>query len=184
MKKVRTRIRPAAQQPAAVNSRRAYFPGAVATAVIAVAIAAASVVSAQSNAHLGTTPVTVMNTALVRDINNPSHDPFGKRLYPSAASAATFVVPAGKRLVITHLAAFSYGSTTLEDFALYTTTNGVGSAVTVPVTVNNHGIVYADSEFHAQADASTTVTVGVDDTNGSDSAGMNVDLEGYYVDAP
>jgi hypothetical protein len=183
MKKVLRRETITAPRPT-VKSDRRHFPGAVAMAVVAIGIAAAAMGSAQSAEHLASiTPVQVLNTAAVRDVNNPAHDPFAKRVYPSAANAASFTVPAGKRLIITQLAAFSYGSTTLEDFAVYTTTNGSGSAATVPATVNNQGMVYADSVMSVEADAGTTVTVAVDDSNGSDNAGMNVDLHGYYVDS-
>jgi hypothetical protein len=118
------------------------------------------------------------------DIDNPGRTPFSVRVYPSAATAASFVVPAGKRLVITDVAAFSYDSTTVDDVAIYSTINGLGGARTIPFTVNNHGMVYADASIMDFADPGTTVSVAIDDANDTDNAGMNVDIKGYYVAIP
>jgi hypothetical protein len=155
-----------------------FIPLGIAACVIA---AAPEPASAQSTPTA--TPAT--NAAplvqAIRDVNNPAEQPFAKRFYPSAASAATYAVPAGKRLVITDVAAFCYGSTTVEDVAVYATTAGVGGARVIPFTTNNHGIVYATSAVTIVADAKSTVTIGIDDTSSSDSAGINVDVHGYFV---
>lgn len=151
----------------------AFIPVAIAACVIA----AAPGLAAQSTPAANAAPLV----QAIRDVNNPAEQPFAKRFYPSAASAATYTVPAGKRLVITDVAAFSYGSTTVEDVAVYATTAGVGGARLIPFTTNNHGIVYATSAVSIVADANSTVTVAIDDANGSDSAGMNVDVHGYFV---
>ena len=132
----------------------------------------------------GPVPVTVANTITNHDLDNAARQPFGIRVFPSSSSAATFVVPAGKRLVIQQISAFSNGSTTVEDVAVYTTISGTGTALIVPFTVNNHGIVYATQSVTDYADAGTLVQVIIDDTNPNDMAGLNVDIHGYYVDVP
>ncbi len=156
----------------------AFIPVAMAACVIA----AAPGLAAQSTPAAATPAVNAAATVqAIRDVNNPAEQPFAKRFYPSAASVATYTVPAGKRLVITDVAAFSYGSTTVQDVAVYATTAGVGGARLIPFTTNNHGVVYATSAVSIVADANSTVTVAIDDTNSSDSAGMNVDVHGYFV---
>jgi len=151
--------------------------------LVPVAIAACIIAASPQQASAQSAPAA--NAAPLvqptRDVNNPAEQPFAKRFYPSAASAATYVVPVGKRLVITDVAAFSYGSTTVEDVAIYATAAGVGGGRVIPFTTNNHGIVYATSAVSIVADAKSTVTIAIDDTNSSDSAGMNVDVHGYFV---
>ena len=145
-------------------------------------IAACLVAAAPEWASAQSVPaVNAASPTWIRDVDNPAQQPFAKRFYPSASSAATYTVPANKRLMITDVAAFSYGSTTVEDVAIYTTSAGVGSARVVPFTTNNHGLVYATSPVTIEADAKTTVTIAIDDASSTDNAGMNVDIHGYFV---
>ncbi len=132
----------------------------------------------------GPVPVTVANAIANHDLDNAARQPFGIRVFPSPKTFSTFVVPAGKRLVIQQISAFSFGSTTVEDVAVYTTTSGTGTALVVPYTVNNHGVVYAMQAVTDYADPGSTVTIAIDDANQNDTAGHNVDIHGYYVDVP
>jgi hypothetical protein len=157
---------------------RMFIPVGITACVIA---ALPGKASAQSTPAAAPAANAVPAVQAIRDVNNPAEQPFAKRFYPSAASAATYTVPTGKRLVITDVAAFSYGSTTVEDVAIYTTTAGVGGARVIPFTVNNHGIVYATSAVSIVADAKSTVTIAIDDSDSTDHAGMNVDVHGYFV---
>jgi len=143
------------------------------TAGLGLALCSAAISPRHASAQTKPTPI--------HDVNNPVEKPFFRRFYPSAGSAATYQVPAGMRLLITDVSGFSYGSTTVEDIAVYTQAAGVGTARTIPFTTNNHGIVYAGSPVSIVADAGSTVTVAIDDANGSDAAGMNVDVHGYFV---
>ena len=132
----------------------------------------------------GPIPVTVANTVENHDLDKPARQPFTIRVYPTASTPQNFTVPAGKRLVIQQVSAFNFGSTTVEDVALYSLVSGKASALLVPFTVNNQGIVYASQAVTDYADPGTTVTVALDDTNTADMAGNNVDIVGYYVDVP
>jgi hypothetical protein len=132
--------------------------------------------------------VTITNTAAnpvpTRNVDNRAQNAFATRLYPNASADASFTVPAGKYLVIDSVSAFVYGSTTVVDLGVYTTTNGIGAGALMPFAINNHGVNFASANFNLVADPGTTVTVLVDDTNYADSAGMNVDIRGYFVPAP
>lgn len=132
--------------------------------------------------------VTIANTTAnpvpTKDVDNRARNAFATRLFPSPSNAAQITVPADKYLVIDSVTAFSFGSTTVEDVGVYTTTHGVGAGALIPFTVNNHGISYATGTFAIVADPGSTVTVVIDDSSQSDFAGMNVDLRGYYVTSP
>jgi hypothetical protein len=187
MKKVQTRCAANHQWSVAQKSKGRRGVARICSAMgLVVLVGAIGIATARQGKPTtgGPVPVTVNGTSIVSDTDNIARQPFATRAYPSAASAATFTVPAGKRLVITDVAAFSYGSTTVEDVALYTTVAGLGAARTIPFTVNNQGMVYADASIMDFADPGTTVTVAIDDANGSDNAGMNVDMHGYYVNLP
>jgi len=132
--------------------------------------------------------VTIANTAAnpvpTKDVDSRARNAFATRLFPSVSSASQIVVPAGKYLVIDSVTAFSFGSTTVEDVGVYTTTNGVGAGALIPFTFNNHGISYATGTFAIVADPGSTVTIAIDDASQTDTAGINVDLRGYYVTSP
>ena len=131
----------------------------------------------------GPVPVQVIGTASVSQSDLGARQPFGMRLYPSIATPATFTVPAGKRLVIQDVAAFNYGGTA-KDVAIYTVVNGVSSGRVIPYNVTVGGTLYATASLTDYADPGTTVSVAVDDNNSSDTAGVNVDIHGYYVNIP
>lgn len=116
----------------------------------------------------------------IKDVNNIAHDPFAIRLNPFIGNPASFAVPARKRLVIDQFTAYDNGGTIL-DYQIVTTTNGVVTAATIPVSVRN-GVNYAIQQLTLVADPGSYVYVEVTDTNPNDTAGVNVSMQGYYVD--
>ncbi|HEY3783077.1 MAG TPA: hypothetical protein VGL56_18520 [Fimbriimonadaceae bacterium] len=139
--------------------------------------------SAVQAQQTGTWNVNVTDVVPNKDINNIAHDPFATRVYPTVQQTVSFTVPAHKRLVINQFSGYDLSSGNVLDYVIYTTTNGAGGALVIPVTTHNGGYGYAIQPICLIADPGTTVSVAVDDSNSQDPAGVNVDIHGYYVDS-
>lgn len=157
------------------------------------------VASACAVLALGMTPaVHAVTSALVTVVNTSANpvqvasqdprvaEPFATRVYPYVRQSAAIAVPAGKKLVITSVTGFAYGSSTLEDIEVAVSSNGVVGAQRIPFIVaqSGNGIRYlASQQTFLVADAGTTVFLTAGDGDYNDSAGVNVDVHGYYVAA-
>jgi len=157
------------------------------------------VASAGAVLALGLTPavhavtsalVTVVNTGAnpvaVASVDPRVAQPFGMRVFPNVRQYATFVVPAGKKLVITSVTGFNNGNGSVADLEVDVASNGVGSAMRIPFMApqSTTSLRYlAAHEVFLVADAGSTVYFSVTDSNFDDSAGVNIDVHGYYVAA-
>ena len=133
--------------------------------------------------------MAVLGYTPVRDVNAPGRQPFSYRASISAGgSVGSFVVPAGKRLVMEYVDAFVSPLTKLGDaLSIRSTVNGQPSELLVPFLTSttsgpgpffNH---YAVQHIVGNADPGTTVTVTFF-TWTADSATVNI--HGYYLDVP
>ena len=128
-------------------------------------------------AALGYTPV--------RDVDNPGRQPFSINLsIPAAGVPPTFPVPAGKRLVITHVDAICF-DTMPDTIAIRSTVNagfseiGLGfSKIDAPAGFTHYR---ANEQVMGFADPGTSVAV-LFFAFGNGSARVNI--HGYYVDVP
>ena len=151
-----------------------------------VAVAALARADARSvTPELASTPVTVSNPisrpALTHEVDNPAEFPFATRVYPTPNQVATFIVPAGKRLVITSVSGYA-GSTTVLDITVEATFDTTSYSRVIPFGTVVGGISYLSQPAATLvADPGTTVYFVVDDSNSSDGAGVNIDVFGYYT---
>ncbi len=159
---------------------RPYFLGAFGMAVMAMIIspevrsAAAALVSVTN---------TFTNPVPTRGADNPAFQGFGTRLFPSARNISTIVVPAGKYLVLTDISGFHNG-TTAYGVSIDVQSSGQIQEQKFPFDNFTYGLRYLrDGHTFLVADPGSTVYVYVDDLNDNDTAGINVDLHGYYVSA-
>lgn len=126
-------------------------------------------------AALGYTPV--------RDVDNPGRQPFALSVQiDTNIRIYSFSVPAGKRLVITHVAS----DTAAGRAGLYVTSsvNGADSILTIPFRERTNADpfeYYASEQVMDFADAGTAVFIHF---FGSGGTVVNVNLTGYYVDVP
>ena len=163
-----------------LKSRTAWALGAAAAAVALVRADARSVVP-----ELASTPVTVSNPlgnpALIHEVDNPAENPFAIRVYPSVSQYTSFVVPAGKRLVITSISGYAL-STTVQDVLVSAKFGATNFARVVPFGTVVNGLSYlSQPNVTLVADPGTTVYFSVDDSNPSDNGGVNIDVFGYYT---
>jgi hypothetical protein len=132
--------------------------------------------------------VQVTNTALspviTKAADNPARSAFAMRLFPSVRAASTFTVPAGKYMVITSVTGFNNG-TSAYAIAIDASTGGSYGEQQVPFALEKRpgSWTYLQAvPVHRVADPGTVVYVSVEDSDFNDSAGINVDITGYYVD--
>jgi len=141
------------------------------------------------------TPVTIKNglgnPGHVSDLNKPAHKPFSKRLditFGGGAGNGTFVVPAGKLLVITYVSTnvgVFTGANALCDLA----TTYAGSEVESHLPLSNNGVILGQQVYSSSspmtvyADPGSTVTLAFLDSDSAHSGGAIVGVYGYLVDA-
>ena len=109
---------------------------------------------------------------------------WGARVNPNPRTAANVVVPAGKRLVVTSITGFNNGGLS-TDLAVDVTYNGNRVEQRIPFhRPQANGIWYLESA-HVEliADPGSTVSFFITGPS-TDTAGFNIDVRGYYVDAP
>jgi hypothetical protein len=122
-----------------------------------------------------------------RDVDNPAQQPFQWTLSPYSGTSNTgtdsFVVPAGKRLVI------EYYSAQLTQYPsggygyIYLETSAAGQTVYYKVVPPVASTQPYNQLTRIYADAWSTVTVMVTQNSGT-SAGGSIILSGYYVNVP
>jgi hypothetical protein len=165
-----------------LRTMRPYLIGAAGTcAVLALglsqqvhAIAAAFV--SVTNTSANPVPVSAVDERVTRS--------FGTRVFPNVRAYATLTVPADKRLIITSVTGFNNGNGSLSDIEVSVTSNGVGMAQRFPFGTpqSTSALRYLQSHnTFIVADAGSTVYFFADDSDFNDSAGVNVDVKGYYT---
>jgi hypothetical protein len=134
--------------------------------------------------------VTVVNTSAnpvaVASIDDRVAHPFGQRVFPNVRAYATIAVPAGKRLVITGVSGFNNGNGSASDLEVDVVSGGVGNAQRIPfgAAASATALHYLMNEnVFLVADPGSTVYFFIDDSNFDDSAGVNIDVHGYYASA-
>ena len=163
-----------------LRSRTAWALGA--------AVAAAALVRADARSvipELAATPVTVsnpiVNPALMHEVDNPAESPFAIRVNPTQGATASFVVPAGKRLVITSVSGFAY-STTVMSVTVFAMAGTAGGNHVVPFGQITGGVSYiTQGSMMLVADPGSTVYFTLDDSNYADEGGVNIDVYGYFT---
>ena len=134
--------------------------------------------------------VTVTNTSAnpvpVAGIDDRTAQAFGTRLFPSVRNYATIAVPAGKRLVITGVTGFNNGNGSIGDLEVDMTSNGMGNATRIPFnpTASTNFLRFLQNyNVFMVADPGSTVYLFIDDADINDTAGVNIDLHGYWTSA-
>ena len=141
-------------------------------------------------------PVQVANTTaspvLNRDLDNPAHRAFSKRVditFTNGYASGTIAVPAGKRLVITYISAnasVAVGAKVLFDVA--TTLNSQAVEAHLPMIVQGQifgeDALCSTNPIQLYADPGTNVTISALDTNSADTGGLIVGIYGYLIDLP
>ena len=139
------------------------------------------------------TPVIVKNTTKTTiPVNIVADQPFQVRLDRSTGDS--FTVPSGKRLVIESVSGSFNGDqgARLLSVSLQTTVSGtLADHFFVPTFMaeNNGGGLITDylgfsQETRLYADAGTTVTLIISQTNGKNINGWDVGVSGYLVKVP
>lgn len=134
--------------------------------------------------------VSVTNTSAnpvpVTSIDDRVSNAFGTRVFPNVRAFASLIVPAGKRLVISGVSGFNNGNGSATDVEVIVTTSGAGSAQRIPFGApqSSTALRYLLNEnVFLVADPGTTVYFFINDNDFNDSAGINIDVHGYYVSA-
>jgi len=167
-----------------LQTMRPYLIGAgCACAVVALvlspqahAIAAAFV--SVTNTSANPVPISAVDERVTR--------PYGTRVYPNVRSYASITVPADKRLVITSVTGFNNGNGSLSDIEVSVTSSGTAMGQRFPFGAPQSAtsLRYLQSQgAFLVADAGSTVYFFANDADYNDSAGVNVDVKGYYTAA-
>ena len=134
--------------------------------------------------------VTVVNTSAnpipVTTTDERIPQAFGLRTFPNVRQSSTVTVPAGKRMVITSVSGFNNGNGSASDLEVDLVTNGAGNAQRIPFQAAQSATslrYLANENVYLVADPGTTVYFFIDDSDFNDSAGINIDVHGYYVSA-
>ena len=134
--------------------------------------------------------VTVVNTSAnpipVTHVDERVTQAFGFRTFPNVRASSTVTVPAGKRMVITGVSGFNNGNGSASDLEVDVVTNGVGNAQRIPFATSQSATALrylANENVFLVADPGTTVFFFISDSDFNDSAGINIDVHGYYVPA-
>ncbi|CAM3882470.1 hypothetical protein [Roseateles saccharophilus] len=128
---------------------------------------------------------TALNPVITKAADNPARSAFATRVFPTVRSASSFVVPAGKYLVINSVTGFNNG-TTAYAIAVDTSSGGTYGEQQIPFAIATRPGSWTYLQgvpVNIVADPGTTVYISVGDSDFNDSAGVNVDVRGYYVDA-
>jgi hypothetical protein len=129
---------------------------------------------------------TMANPVPVTSVDDRVAHPFGQRVFPNVRSFATLTVPAGKRLVIDSVSGFNNGNGSAMDLEVDIVSDGVGNAQRIPFGAPQSATAlrYLSNEnVRLVADPGSTVYFFIDDADFNDSAGINIDVHGYYVSA-
>ena len=129
---------------------------------------------------------TSANPVAVSSVDERVTRPFGMRVYPNVRTYASFTVPADKRLVITSMSGFNNGNGSLSDIEVSVTAAGTVMAQRFPFGAPQSALSlrYLQSQgAFLVADAGSTVYFFANDSNYDDSAGVNIDVKGYYTAA-
>jgi len=138
------------------------------------AIAAAFV--SVTNTSANPVPITAVDERVTRA--------YGTRVFPDVRAYKSITVPADKRLIITSVTGFNNGNGSLSDIEVVVTANGTGMAQRFPFggPQSSTSIRYLQSQSaFLVADAGSTVYFFANDSDFNDSAGVNVDVKGYYT---
>jgi hypothetical protein len=167
-----------------LQTMRPYLAGAVgACAVLALGLsqqvhAVAAALVSVTNTSANPVPVSSVDERVTRA--------FGTRTFPNARQYSSFTVPADKRLVITSVTGFNNGNGSLSDIEVSVTSGGTGMAQRFAFgaqqSVNALRYLQNENTFLV-ADAGSTVYFFANDADLNDSAGVNVDVKGYYTAA-
>lgn len=125
------------------------------------------------------------NPVMTKAVDDPARTAFGTRVFPNVRSAASIQVPPNKYLVIDTVIGFTNGST-VTDVEIGAQTAGTGTGTLIPFALSarpGSWLFTVPTPVRIVADPGSTVYISVEDSNFNDSAGINVDLKGYYVDA-
>ena len=167
-----------------VHSFRPYLIGA-ASACAVLALGLSREVHAVASAL-----VTVVNTSAnpipVTHVDDRVAQPFGFRTFPNVRTFSTVAVPAGKRMVITSVTGFNNGNGSASDVEVDLVTNGAGNAQRIAFATPQSASALrylANENVFLVADPGTTVFFIISDSDFNDSAGINIDVHGYYVSA-
>lgn len=167
-----------------VQSFRPYLIG-LASACAVLAIGLSRPVHAVASA-LVTVVNTSANPVAVASVDERTTQPFGFRTFPNVRQSSTVTVPAGKRMVITSVSGFNNGNGSASDLEVDLVTNGAGNAQRIPFSAPQSATALrylANENVFLVADAGTTVHFFISDSDFNDSAGINIDVHGYYVPA-
>ncbi len=134
--------------------------------------------------------VTVVNTSAnpvtVASVDDRVAQPAVFRVYPNVRAYATFVVPAGKRLVITSVSGWNNGNGSASGIDIDLVSNNLGNTQTIPFGAAQSATSLRhlmNENVFLVADPGSTVYFTVTDSDYNDSAGINIDVHGYYVSA-
>ena len=167
-----------------VQSFRPYLIG-IASACAVLAIGLSRPVHAVASA-LVTVVNTSTNPVAVTSVDERLAQPFGFRTFPNVRQASTATVPAGKRMVITSVSGFNNGNGSASDLEVDLVSSGVGNAQRIPFSAAQSATALrylANENVFLVADPGTTVFFFISDSDFNDSAGINIDVHGYYVPA-
>ncbi len=167
-----------------VQSFRPYLIG-IASACAVLAVGLSSEVHAVASAL-----VTVVNTSAnpipVTHVDDRVTQAVGFRTFPNVRTSSTYVVPAGKRFVITSVSGFNNGNGSASDLEVDVVSNGTGNAQRIPfgAAQSATSLRYLLNEnVFLVADPGSTVYFSIDDSDFNDSAGINIDVHGYLAAA-
>ena len=134
--------------------------------------------------------VTVVNTSAnpipVTHVDERVTQAFGFRTFPNVRSSSTVTVPAGKRMVITSVSGFNNGNGSASDLEVDLISSGVGNAQRIAFATSQSASALrylANENVFLVADPGTTVYFFISDSDFNDSAGINIDVHGYYTSA-
>ena len=167
-----------------LQTMRPYLIGAAGACAV-LALGLSQQVHAVAAAFVSVTN-TSANPVPVSSVDERVTRAFGMRVFPSVFAYATIVVPADKRLVITSVSGFNNGNGSLSDIEVGVYTGGTGQSQRFPFGAAQGGTAlrYLQSQnVFMVADAGSTVYFFADDSNPADSAGVNIDVKGYYTAA-
>ena len=167
-----------------VQSFRPYLIG-IASACAVLAVGLSREVHAVASAL-----VTIVNTSAnpvpVAAVDDRVTQAFGFRTFPNVRAFSTVVVPAGKRMVITGISGFNNGNGSASDLEVDLVSSGQGNAhrISFAAPQSSTSLRYlSNSNVFLVADPGTTVYFFISDSDFNDSAGINIDVHGYYVAA-
>jgi hypothetical protein len=167
-----------------VQSFRPYLIGAVSACAV-LALGLSREVHAVASAL-----VTVVNTSAnpipVKHVDDRVTQAFGFRTFPNVRTFSSVTVPAGKRMVITGVSGFNNGNGSASDLEVDLVSNGTANAQRIAFASPQSATALrylANENVFLVADPGTTVYFFISDSDFNDSAGINIDVHGYYTSA-